>query len=317
MAVSTPVYHVCFMLHASCHADRVSIHTNNVLGCLSLATSLNDAQDLVLQLQPKPEMQHGEDSRDRVGRFAQPQCSQMGNPSQSTSFPQLAGQSDIEQLHSPPTLWAASGDGGGIPARQLLQKVKWATVGPRYDWTERIYDPATPYRPLPKFAAAAALRISGLVAAHPSGAGAASRTSDGLHGQPDDPGRLPATGSAAPGSCTDQPADRAQSTPHSATAGSLEQEQSTSCHEQSVLPVLQSSPKANNEAASFTLQHCSPSRQIGPFVPDAALVCFYRAGDTLCGHQDDAEADVSQVRSLNIWSLAASVSLLSSGPVHC
>jgi hypothetical protein len=31
------------------------------------------------------------------------------------------------------------------------------------------------------------------------------------------------------------------------------------------------------------------------FSPDAALVCLYRAGDTLCGHRDDVERDLAQV----------------------
>ena len=43
------------------------------------------------------------------------------------------------------------------------------------------------------------------------------------------------------------------------------------------------------------------------FAPDAALVCFYRAGDTLCGHRDDVEQDLSQV--LHSWSIGVNVDM--------
>ena len=36
------------------------------------------------------------------------------------------------------------------------------------------------------------------------------------------------------------------------------------------------------------------SRTSSTFAPDAALINFYRDGDTLCGHQDDAEPDLTQ-----------------------
>ncbi len=36
------------------------------------------------------------------------------------------------------------------------------------------------------------------------------------------------------------------------------------------------------------------ARPARPFVPDAALVNYYREGDTLGGHQDDVEADMQQ-----------------------
>lgn len=250
----------------------------------------------MLRLQPQPELQHVEDSCDRASvPQAQSQGSQMGNHSTSTSRPHVSGQSDIKWLHSQPPLWAASGDGSGIPARQLLQRIKWATVGPPYDWTERIYDPATPYRPLQKFAAAAALRISGLVGDHLSGASAATHKSGSLQGRTEGPKRLHDITSAPPGSCTDQPADRLRSRPHSESTGSLAQEDPSLCHEQAAAPVLQCSHEEDDDAAACTSQRCSQSQQSGPFVPNAALVCFYRAGDTLCGHQDDAEADLSQV----------------------
>lgn len=38
-----------------------------------------------------------------------------------------------------------------------------------------------------------------------------------------------------------------------------------------------------------------PHNAARAFSPDAALVCFYRAGDTLCGHRDDVERDLQQV----------------------
>ncbi len=37
-------------------------------------------------------------------------------------------------------------DGVGPPARQLLHKLRWATLGPQFNWTERQYDFSVQYR---------------------------------------------------------------------------------------------------------------------------------------------------------------------------
>ena len=37
----------------------------------------------------------------------------------------------------------------GLSARTLLQKLRWCTLGPQFNWTERAYDWHAPYAPLP------------------------------------------------------------------------------------------------------------------------------------------------------------------------
>ncbi|GLC41224.1 hypothetical protein PLESTF_001628700 [Pleodorina starrii] len=43
--------------------------------------------------------------------------------------------------------WSA--DGPGPPAEQLLRRLRWATLGPQFEWTERRYDFTGVFRPLP------------------------------------------------------------------------------------------------------------------------------------------------------------------------
>ena len=38
---------------------------------------------------------------------------------------------------------------GGPSAQKLLQKLRWCTLGPQFNWTERVYDWHAPYTPLP------------------------------------------------------------------------------------------------------------------------------------------------------------------------
>ncbi|KXZ45868.1 hypothetical protein GPECTOR_50g662 [Gonium pectorale] len=54
-------------------------------------------------------------------------------------------------------------DGPGPPAEQLLRKLRWATLGPQFDWTQRQYDFATPYKRLPPALESLALRLSAVL----------------------------------------------------------------------------------------------------------------------------------------------------------
>ena len=95
--------------------------------------------------------------------------------------PPLQAASDL----AAPTASGATWDTGGCgtPARQLLRKLRWATVGPRYDWTAREYDLSAPHRPLPTFAAEAAQRIAGLLLARTCNAAAACEPEDAAAGR--------------------------------------------------------------------------------------------------------------------------------------
>lgn len=75
-----------------------------------------------------------------------------------------------------------SGDGGrsgqeGTVAAKLLRKLRWATLGPPYDWTQRVYRSDLPHSPLPRYLAELAVRLAaavGELGAAGAGGGAAS-----------------------------------------------------------------------------------------------------------------------------------------------
>ncbi|KAG2439598.1 hypothetical protein HXX76_004950 [Chlamydomonas incerta] len=56
-----------------------------------------------------------------------------------------------------------SRDGLGPAAEQLLRKLRWATLGPQFDWTERQYDFAGAYRQLPPSLAGLARQMAAVV----------------------------------------------------------------------------------------------------------------------------------------------------------
>lgn len=121
----------------------------------------------------------------------------------------LVTGTDNEKLSVPPlgeinaTEWAP--DGTGPPAAEFLGSLRWASIGPCYDWTSRVYRKDQDYVPLPKDMAIFAKRIWALVSGEDHG-------------------------------------------------GSKEAE----------------------------------------YTPNAALINYYREGDKLCGHKDDAEIDQTQ-----------------------
>jgi alkylated DNA repair protein alkB family protein 1 len=122
----------------------------------------------------------------------------------------------------PGSRWARGGP--GPPAEQLLRKLRWCTLGPQFDWTERVYKERLPHAPLPPLLHKLAARFASAVAR--------------LDVRPAGDHKGPAAGS---------PADR-----------HLPEE-----------------------------DLCGESRT--PWQPNVALVNYYREGDTLGGHRDDAE----------------------------
>lgn len=57
-------------------------------------------------------------------------------------------------------IWTDSPD--GIPAVKLLDKLRWACLGPNFDWTNRRYLYDEPYRRMPSYLAQAAQRCANL-----------------------------------------------------------------------------------------------------------------------------------------------------------
>jgi alkylated DNA repair protein alkB family protein 1 len=130
--------------------------------------------------------------------------------------------------------WRAGGPGPAAAA--LLARLRWASVGPQFDWSARSYLRDGPHLPMP-------LYLSELAASLAAAAAAALAAA--------------------------------------AAAGAL-------------VPVVVA------PAAAFR--------------PDAALANYYRAGDTLGGHIDDAEADLEQ--PLVALSLGCPGMLLVGGPTR-
>lgn len=60
------------------------------------------------------------------------------------------------------SLWGP--DGRGPPAASLLGKLRWATLGPPYDWTQRLYLRDVPRTPLPLALHRLAVALAGLAA---------------------------------------------------------------------------------------------------------------------------------------------------------
>lgn len=234
-------------------------------------------EDLAVHSQPEQKPQHCS-----VGSCAlahgktearRAQNQKMIDDSSATSCRYEQMQSSHMQLVPQPSTWAASRDADSISARQLLKKVKWATIGPRYDWSDRRYDSSSPCRQLPRFAAAAAQRISGLVS---SGQNADEADTDGYGRCHNGTMVCPLSAAAA------EPTSRSDcSTEH------LNLRQSSNA----VVSMQQGSSLVHQArpTGSASIQHQQPggdtrgdtrsvlTQQHRPFQPDAALVCFYRA----------------------------------------
>lgn len=66
------------------------------------------------------------------------------NPGPAASRPAAISPS----ASSSDPVWSQGGS--GQPAEKLLRKLRWATLGPNFDWSLRAYDPAVEHRPLPE-----------------------------------------------------------------------------------------------------------------------------------------------------------------------
>lgn len=191
-----------------------------------------------------------------------------GNGSGDVDAPEQGAQQHEQQQEAAPqaqfaTAWAAAHDtdaataSAGPPAAELLQRLRWVTLGPAFNWTARVYEPERPHVPLP-----AALRRAGLDFV--AGARAALRAATSVASDASAAAAGAAEGAAAAAADADA-------------------------------------------AAAAAAADAIPEG----YAPDAALVNYYRAGDTLGGHVDDAEADMAQ--PIATLSLAAPAVFLMGG----
>ena len=159
--------------------------------------------------------------------------------------------------------------GPGPPAEQLLRKLRWATLGPQFDWTARVYDAHAPYRPLPAELRTLATAISSAVAGL------------GMH-----PAVSHAQGSVA---STHEDGGSARSTAHT-SAGAVGGE---ACGKD--MPALCDERVQSRGGSAVQAEGVNYGQGVhdwGDWEPDVALVNYYREGDTLGGHKDDAEQNL-------------------------
>lgn len=91
----------------------------------------------------------------------------VGSPSQPAAAPAAVSEH---------TLWGLSGS--GPPAASLLGKLRWATLGPPYDWTHRRYLRDVPHTPLPPALRRLAAELAILAAELAAGSGEPSPGGD-------------------------------------------------------------------------------------------------------------------------------------------
>lgn len=85
---------------------------------------------------------------------------------------------DDASITASPTKWAC--DGNGKPASEFLASLRWASIGPCYDWTRRVYLKDQDYVPLPDNMKIFAERVWALVGGHAACGGAEYRPNAAL-----------------------------------------------------------------------------------------------------------------------------------------
>lgn len=168
------------------------------------------------------------------------------------------GNTAVQLGGQPPVRWVSGGD--GPTAQHLLRKLRWASVGPVFDWTRRVYRRKDVHLPLPQYLRDVAVALA------QAGASIASR---------------------------DAPCHNIQHTvDHESRPDSTSFNVSSMGPGRSMQVEGVSISTVPPEAASTA--PLSIRTRIPPFLPDAALINYYSPGDTLCGHIDDAEVDLNQ-----------------------
>lgn len=145
-----------------------------------------------------------------------------------------------------------------LPASQLLEKLRWSSIGLIYDWTRRIYVSDWGFMPLPDHLAQLAVRLVALA--------------EELQG-------------AAPSQITPHITNHYHTNGTSAESPNGNASGNTYAHAHDKNINID-----NDDGVEQEQQPLSSS----PFIPDAALVNYYHEGDTLGGHIDDAEPDLTK-----------------------
>ncbi|GAX82388.1 hypothetical protein CEUSTIGMA_g9816.t1 [Chlamydomonas eustigma] len=154
----------------------------------------------------------------------------------------------------PSSLWVR--DGPGPSAKQMLHKLRWSTLGPQFNWSAREYEDGSTFRPLPSILRNLSVSIAEAVTELWE-----------LDAQDEEHLRMP-------------------SLPNSDSTAGLTL---STCECNETHWTINSA--LSLDSAHKRRQRRRPER---PFSPDAAIVNYYREGDTLGGHLDDVEADMEQ-----------------------
>jgi hypothetical protein len=167
---------------------------------------------------------------------------------------------------APGAVWVPEGTAGqGTPAARLLRKLRWATLGPPYDWTRRAYRTDVQYQPLPQYLADLAVQLAAAAAGSAMAASqsdAAKSCRRGRTAQPDAPegcrggaARCGGEGAAAVGAGAER-----------GRAGCMD----------STLAGRSAAAGGNGGSIGEVGSESSVGRR--PFCPDVALVNYYYEG---------------------------------------
>ncbi len=180
--------------------------------------------------------------------------------------------------------WCSGGK--GTQASQLLRKLRWACLGPRFDWTARVYDGAAEHRPLP--AVLRAIAVEAAAAANEAAAAAGANQAAAVAGAAAAGAAVAVSAAVAGVAAADMAVAGAAACP---AAGSV-----IGGHAVSGAAAVVTGATA--PAAAFPAAHdvtvTTATAPPKPHNPDAAIINYYYTGDTLGGHQDNVEKDGSQ-----------------------
>ena len=140
-------------------------------------------------------------------------------------------------------------------AEELLRRLRWVTLGPAFDWGARAYEPRRPHTPLPPELRTLGVAFEAAARAALAAGGGGDGNSGGGDSSSSSNGDSSSGGGGGDGSSGGN-GDSSSGSSNSSSGGG----------------------------------GCGGAR---PFAPDAALVNYYRPGDTLGGHVDNAEADMA------------------------
>jgi len=226
-----------------------------------------EQQDHHKQQQQQPYTDQGQQQAEQQQQTRQGTHSQQQDVHLHQHDSQPQPQQDCGDLSSRPDSSSSSSSNTGSPwglqdtgpkAAMLLRKLRWVCLGPPYNWTDRVYEPHLPHRALPPALVQLGCRFAALAVQAAQQAACCSSSVPALRLQHT---AIEHSANAAGGSSTADGGAAAAAAAAGAGGGS----------------------------------HAGYRQQKEPgYVPNAALVNYYHAGDTLNGHKDDVESDLTQ-----------------------